>query len=133
VKLNNITQIVVALGLTATMGCETVHMHNTVYQYDAPDTVGESNPSHLMLDTGLTSLLEANYCFTDHYGGLTPYQNRPNSCEFYEGEGFCCKWTSDSSDSYLCEEEWCYWEDTCDWDLNGWGEVCTLKNKEDAK
>ena len=131
-KLNNITQIVVALGLATTMGCETIYLQNSVYQHDVVSSDGAQG-MFVLIDTGITAALEPNYCFTGHYGGLSPYYNRPNSCEIYEDEGFCCKWTSDSSDSYLCEEEWCYWEDTCDWDLNGWGEVCTLKNKEDTK
>tara|TARA_R110002110_G_scaffold68831_9_gene186128 strand:- start:63 stop:458 length:396 start_codon:yes stop_codon:yes gene_type:complete len=116
------------LTLALSSGCETIYMQNTVYQYDVVETEDVKDPAwFILLDTGLSSELEINNCFTDHYGGLTPYQNRPNSCEFYEGEGFCCKWTSDSTESYICEEEWCYWEDTCDWDLNGWGEVCALK------
>jgi hypothetical protein len=130
-RLSNITQIVVALGLTAAMGCETIYLHNTVYQHDVDSS--EEERYFVVLDTGLTVALESNYCLTGHFGDLKPFYTRPNLCEAYEGEGYCCKWTTESTEDYLCEEEWCYWQDTCDWDLNGWGEVCTLKDKENVK
>lgn len=130
-KLNNITQIVVAIGLATTIGCDTIYMQNSVYQYDVVAT--DTSPFVILPNMGLTVDLKPNNCVTDHYGDLQPFYNRPNTCEVYEGEGYCCKWTTESTDDYLCEEEWCYWHDTCDWDLNSWGEVCTLKDKENIK
>tara|TARA_E500000305_G_C3949228_1_gene201348 strand:+ start:398 stop:805 length:408 start_codon:yes stop_codon:yes gene_type:complete len=134
-KLNNFAGMVVVIGLLVTSGCETVYMSNTVYQYDAvsseEDLPLETEKAVWVLpDTGLDFRLTINNCFTGHFEDLAPFYVRPNSCEIYEDEGFCCKWTSETTQHHLCEEEWCYWKDTCDWDLNGWGQVCNLKEEK---
>jgi len=134
-KLNNFAGMVVVIGLLVASGCETIYVNSTVYRIDAE--VGEEPPldidktEWLVLETELdwTRLLP-NYCFTGHFDNLAPFYIRPNTCEIYEGEGFCCKWTSETTQHHICEEEWCYWEDTCDWDLNGWGEVCHMKEEK---
>lgn len=133
-KLNNFAGMVVVIGLMMTFGCETIYLSNTVYQLDAQ--AEEEAPLEaektiwLLPDTGLDVRMLPNYCFTGHFDGLAPFYVRPNTCDVYEGEGFCCKWTTETTEHHLCEEEWCYWEDTCDWDLNGWGEVCHLKGEK---
>lgn len=102
-------------------GCETIYHHNTVYQYDAveEDTTEYYNP------IGRIKLMKPNNCTTGHYGDMKPYNVRPKQCEEYEN-GYCCSWVTEATSTYLCVEEWCYWSDTCDWDLNGWGEECSL-------
>ena len=108
-----------------TQGCETVYHHNTVYQHDAAPVEEDSEPFGYIFDTGLSSGFKANNCSTDHYGDLKPYNIRPRHCEIYDS-GYCCAWVTEFSSEHVCMEEWCYWEDTCDWDLNGWGEECFL-------
>jgi hypothetical protein len=105
-----------------TPGCETVYHHNTVYQLDAVEG-DDSTFEFLQLDTGLHTDFKANNCTTNHYKDLKPYDFRPSWCEEHEN-GFCCAWVTYSSPSHTCEEEWCYTNDICDWDLIGWGDVC---------
>ena len=112
-------------------GCETVYHQNSVYQIDA-----EENPSaavrYTPIDTGITTGFKANNCTTDHYGDMKPYNVRPRHCETYDN-GYCCAWVTEFSSEHICMEEWCYWEDTCEWDLNGWGEECYLKPNDKEK
>ena len=92
---------------------------------------GVSDLEFLQIDTGLSSGFKANYCSTDHYKGLKPYDFRPSWCEEHD-TGFCCAWVTYSSPTHTCEEEWCYENDVCDWDLIGWGDVC-FANPEKLK
>jgi hypothetical protein len=112
-------------------GCDTVYHHNTVYQVDT-----EEHPSaaarYTPIDTGITTGFKANNCTTDHYGDMKPYNVRPRHCETYDN-GYCCAWVTEFSSEHVCMEEWCYWEDTCEWDLNGWGEECYLKPNDKEK
>ena len=109
-------------------GCETVYHHNTVYQLDASESE-TSAFEFLHVDTGLSSKFKPNYCTTDHYKGLTPYNFRPSWCEEHD-TGFCCAWVTYSSPTHTCEEEWCYESDVCDWDLIGWGDVCFVNEEK---
>lgn len=111
--------IIVALILTA--GCETIYHQNSVYQLDA----AESQTEHLLIDTGIATGFKANNCSANRYGDMQPYNIRPRHCEVYDN-GYCCAWVTEFSSEHVCMEEWCYWEDTCEWDLNGWGEECYL-------
>lgn len=48
----------------------------------------------------------------DHYA---PYYHAPTWCTDYGPAGRCCTWTY--FDGYgECSDEWCFWEDTCDWE-----------------
>ena len=117
------------LTLFLTHGCETVYHRNTVYQHDAVSSGDEDPTLSYVIDTGFNTSFKPNNCTTDHYGDLKPYNVRPRHCETYDN-GYCCAWVTEFSSEHVCMEEWCYWEDTCEWDLNGWGEECFLIDGE---
>jgi len=49
----------------------------------------------------------------------TPYYHTPEHCTDYgAGVGYCCSWAFGYGE---CMSEWCYWEDTCEWEHN-WDE-----------
>ena len=49
----------------------------------------------------------------------TPYYHTPEHCTDYGiGVGYCCSWAFGYGE---CMSEWCFWEDTCEWEHN-WDE-----------
>jgi len=118
------------LTLFLTPGCETVYHRNTVYQLDAVSSGDEDPALSYVLDTGLNTPFKPTSCTADHYGGTQPYNVRPRHCGTYDN-GYCCAWVTEFSSKHVCMEEWCYWEDTCEWALNGWGEECFLIDGEE--
>ena len=60
---------------------------------------------------------ETYACYDPTY---EPYYHSPEWCtEYGLGVGYCCTWTTYDSYGYSCEEEWCWWDDICDWDFMG--------------
>jgi len=118
----NLYNTIILVTMLLAPGCETAYHHNSAYSLDAEAVEGEPS-EYTLLDTGITAKFKANNCTTNHYKGLTPHDYRPSWCEEYD-DGFCCAWVTFSSPVHTCEEEWCYWSDTCDWDLIGWEAVC---------
>jgi hypothetical protein len=104
-------------------GCETIYHHNTVYQYDA--VVEDSALDEEEFPMLTVDYFKPNNCSTGHYGDLKPYNKRAWQCEEYDN-GYCCLWDTEASSTHVCLEEWCYWKDTCEWDLNGWGQECFI-------
>lgn len=44
----------------------------------------------------------------------SPYYHTPEHCTDYGvGVGYCCSWAFGYGE---CMSEWCFWEDTCEWE-----------------
>ena len=99
---------IIAIAISTLMGCD--HNGATVYRAyvieDPQYTQSSSTVVVPVTPTTCPSYLETHY---------TPYYHTPTWCTDYGVAGRCCTWTY--FDGYGdCSDEWCFWEDTCNWE-----------------
>ena len=113
VSLAIIVAMIAALAVMMS-GCE---FHS--YEYPHPEEVVyvDPGPTPYVVST----VVVENVCYPENY--YEPFYSTPNWCEDYGvGLGYCCSWASGTSFGSGCEEEWCWWDDMCMWELVG--ETC---------
>ena len=131
--MRNATFVLCLLGFLLT-GCD-IHTHGTAYRtktvYVEPEpvvvvtsTTSSSSSSHShghnpsYEEVVIVQEEPLPWCWDDseYYA---PFYHSADWCTDYGvGVGYCCEWRVDSYYD-VCYEEYCWWDDICEWEFQG--------------
>ena len=106
----SITGLILSLNL---MGCD-IHGTHRTYVVKPPKSTYQSEV--VVEEVTLIETYTESYCSPTLEQYYAPYHHVPEWCTDYGyGLGYCCVWSFHKGHAN-CTDEWCYWEDTCEWE-----------------